>query len=89
VTYGFDTSFLVAAEVAEHPHHAGVWRRIGLLREQDARLAITMPVIAEFIHIVTDARRFSQPLPCRRQLRRRESGERQTRSIKSARMTMR
>jgi predicted nucleic acid-binding protein len=62
VTHGLDTSFLVAAEVAEHPEHAGVWRRIALVREQDGRFAVKLPVPAEFIHIVTDPRRFSNPL---------------------------
>ena len=62
MTHGFDTSFLVAAEVEEHSEHAGAWRRIALLREQGDRFGITMPVLAEFVHIVTDARRFAQPL---------------------------
>ena len=62
MTHGFDTSFLVAAEVEEHPAHAGAWRRIALLREKGDRFGITMPVLAEFVHIVTDARRFARPL---------------------------
>jgi predicted nucleic acid-binding protein len=62
VTHGFDTSFLVAAEVAEHPEHAAVWQRITQLRAQGARFGLTTPVLAEFVHIVTDARRFTQPL---------------------------
>jgi predicted nucleic acid-binding protein len=62
VTFGFDTSFLVAAEVAEHIDHAGAWRRIAIVREQGGRFALTLPVLAEFLHIVTDNRRFSQPL---------------------------
>jgi predicted nucleic acid-binding protein len=62
VTHGFDTSFLVAAEVAEHPEHDGVWRRIALLRESGEHFGITAPVIAEFVHLVTDARRFARPL---------------------------
>ena len=62
MTHGFDTSFLVAAEVEEHPDHAGVWRRLALVREGDGRFGITAPVIAEFVHVVTDARRFAKPL---------------------------
>ena len=61
MTHGFDTSFLVAAEVAEHPDHEGVWRRIRELKEQGDRFALTAPVLAEFVHIVTDARRFKMP----------------------------
>lgn len=62
MTPGFDTSFLVAAEVAEHPEHAGVWRRIGELRNEGGRFGLTTLVVAEFVHIVTDTRRFSHPL---------------------------
>lgn len=62
MTHGFDTSFLVAAEVAEHPEHDGVWRRIRELKAQGDRFALTAPVLAEFVHVVTDARRFEQPL---------------------------
>ena len=62
MTHGFDTSFLVAAEVGEHPEHAGTWRRLAALREQGDRFGITLPVLAEFMHIVTDARRFTKPL---------------------------
>ena len=63
MTHGFDTNFLVAAEVAEHPDHARVWRRIRELKAQGDRFAVTAPVLAEFVHIVTDARRFKLPLP--------------------------
>ena len=62
MTHGLDTSFLVAAEVAEHPEHAGVWQRIAELRDQGGRFGLTAPVLAEFVHIVTDARRFTSPL---------------------------
>ena len=62
MTHGFDTSFLVAAEVAEHPDHAGVWRRIAGLKAQGNRFGLTALVLAEFIHIVTDSRRFHRPL---------------------------
>jgi predicted nucleic acid-binding protein len=55
VTHGFDTSFLVAAEVAEHPDHDGVWRRVRELKAQGNRFALTALVLAEFVHIVTDA----------------------------------
>lgn len=62
MTHGLDTSFLVAAEVAEHPDHDGVWRRIRGLKAQGDRFALTALVLAEFVHIVTDARRFKDPL---------------------------
>ena len=62
MTHGCDTSFLVAAEVAEHPEHAAVRRRLGELRDGGERLGLMMPVLAEFVHIVTDVRRFTMPL---------------------------
>jgi len=62
LTHGFDTSFLVAAEVAEHPEHDGAWRRIRELKAQGSRFALTAAVLAEFVHIVTDGRRFKIPL---------------------------
>ena len=63
MTHGFDTNFLVAAEVAEHPEHAGVWRRIGELRNAGGGFGLTTLVLAEFVHVVNDARRFTHPLP--------------------------
>lgn len=62
MTHGFDTSFLVAAEVAEHPDHDGVWQRIRELKEQGNRFALTALVLAEFVHVVADGRRFTMPL---------------------------
>jgi len=62
VTHGIDTGFFVAAELVEHADHA--WARqtlFDVLRNTD-RLAIAPQVIAEFIHVVTDSRRFAQPL---------------------------
>ncbi len=60
--HGFDTSFLVAAEVAEHPDHEGVWRRIRESKAQGDGFALTAAVLAEFVHIVTDVRRFKLPM---------------------------
>ena len=60
---GADTTFLVELEVQEHPSHTSA--RALLQREVlDARvpLALAPQVLAEFIHIVTDPRRFQKPL---------------------------
>lgn len=62
MTHGLDTSFLVAAEVVEHPEHDGVWQRIRDLKAQGDRFALTALVVAELVHIVTDPRRFRAPL---------------------------
>ena len=61
MTHGADTSFLVAVEIVEHLHHADASRLLGELLARGDRVAITPQVLAEFVHVVTDARRFQQP----------------------------
>src|SRR5689334_16458550 len=62
MTHGLDTSFLVAAEVSSHEDHARTRARLQkLLKAQDV-LALAPQVMAEFIHVVTDPKRFSSPL---------------------------
>ena len=60
--HGLDTGFLVAVEVLEHADH--LVARDSLVRRLATgdSVAIAPQVLAEFIHIVTDARRFTQPL---------------------------
>jgi predicted nucleic acid-binding protein len=60
--HGLDTGFLVAAEVIEHVEHAGARRTLAELVSAGDALAIAPQVLAEFIHIVTDPRRFANPL---------------------------
>lgn len=60
--HGLDAGFLVAAEVAEHAEHSAVRRTLSALLTAGDRLAIVPQVIAEFIHVVTNTRRFTQPL---------------------------
>lgn len=60
---GLDTSFLVALAVRGHPAHRACWT----LFEREIRggagtMALTAQVLAEFAHVVTDPRRFEQPL---------------------------
>jgi predicted nucleic acid-binding protein len=62
VIHGLDTGFLVAAEVTEHPEHTGARDTLARLLTAGDLLAIALQVLAEFIHIVTDPRRFAQPL---------------------------
>jgi len=56
-----DTSFLVAAEIVEHADHAAALRVLGELLARGDRIAIAPQVLAEFVHVVTDPRRFQQP----------------------------
>ena len=60
---GIDTTFLVQAEVREHPGHSAAKARLDELLQTGDTLALAPQVLAEFIHIVTDPRRFSKPLP--------------------------
>ena len=68
--HGFDTSLLVAHEVAGHAGHAGVRQRVRELRNAGESLAIAAQVVTEFVHIVTDAKRFSAPLTMEQALER-------------------
>lgn len=62
MTHGIDTSFLVAAEVAEHPDHSEASLKFRQFRSSGDRFALVPQVLAEFVHVVTDSKRFSQPL---------------------------
>ena len=58
---GVDTSFLVAFELGTHPLHERA-RRIAADYAGES-FAVAPQVTAEFIHVVTDPRRFEKPLP--------------------------
>src|SRR5690242_18235455 len=62
MTHGLDTGFLVAAEVAEHSDHVAARGTLAQLIAAGDSIAIAPQVLAEFIHVVTDPRRFTQPL---------------------------
>jgi predicted nucleic acid-binding protein len=60
---GIDTTFLVHLEVPEMPEHQ---RAKELLRREvappGAELALAPQVLTEFLHVVTDPRRFAHPM---------------------------
>ena len=60
--YGLDTSFMVAHEVSRHAFHRRVRNCCEDLFSRGDRLALALQVLAEFIHVVTDERRFAVPL---------------------------
>jgi predicted nucleic acid-binding protein len=62
MTHGIDTDFLVAAEIRDHPFHRAADELLQSLLKGGHDLAIAPQTLAEFIHIVTDARRMPQPL---------------------------
>ncbi len=59
---GLDTGFLVAAEVREHAAHADARATLVRVLSAGEFIAIAPQVLAEVIHVVTDPRRFTQPL---------------------------
>jgi predicted nucleic acid-binding protein len=60
--HGLDTGFLIAAEMVEHAEHAAARETIVHLLTTSDVIAIAPQVLAEFIHVATDPRRFAQPL---------------------------
>ncbi len=47
----------------EHPARRGAWKLFeNEILARTASMAIAAPVLAEFCHVVTDARRFERPL---------------------------
>ena len=61
MTHGVDTSFMLAVEIVEHAHHIEASRLLGELLARGDRVAIAPQVLAEFVHVVTDVRRFQRP----------------------------
>ena len=60
---GIDTGFLVASEIGEHPGHR-VARDLLIEQASKRNTFVLCPqVLAEFIHVVTDPRRFKNPIP--------------------------
>jgi predicted nucleic acid-binding protein len=62
MTYGVDTDFLVAAEIRDHPFHHGADSLLRSLVRAGHDFAVAPQILAEFIHIVTDAKRMPKPL---------------------------
>ncbi len=62
MTHGIDTDFLVAVEIREHPFHAQADVLLQSLLAGGHELALAPQTLAEFVHIVTDAKRMPTPL---------------------------
>lgn len=62
--HGIDTTFLVQVEVREVPGHEEVRGCLNeaLLSRYPQPLALAPQVLTEFVHVVTDPRRFVSPL---------------------------
>ena len=64
--YGLDTTILVQLELADHEMHARAARLRDTLLAEGSSFALAPQVLAEFVHIVTDGRRFTNPAPVAR-----------------------
>lgn len=67
---GLDTTFLVCIEIKEHPGHSEAKRFLQSLLNEDEPLGLAPQVLSEFVHVISDPRRFEQPLPMEEALRR-------------------
>ena len=70
---GLDTTFLVQVEVLEHTGHKAARALLHQLLATGDTLGIAPQVLFEFIHIVTDNRRFAEPLSLEQAVGRAES----------------
>ncbi len=59
---GVDTTFLVEIEVESHPNHRAARSTLDKLLAQGDSLALAPQVLAEYVHIITDRKRFLRPL---------------------------
>jgi predicted nucleic acid-binding protein len=73
MTYGIDTNFLIAVEVMEHSRNRRANALLDEILEAGNKLALAPQTMAEFIHVVTDARRFPRPLTMLQALERAEN----------------
>ncbi|MBN8458617.1 MAG: type II toxin-antitoxin system VapC family toxin [Verrucomicrobia bacterium] len=63
---GIDTSFLVAWAVPEHPQHRECRALAAETAQRGGTFGLTAGILAEFVHVVTDPRRFAHPLDMER-----------------------
>ncbi|HVG11140.1 MAG TPA: PIN domain-containing protein [Thermoanaerobaculia bacterium] len=60
---GLDTNVLIYAHMPDLPDHVRVRRfLLGQLADEDVSLVITPIILHEFVHIITDGRRFDPPV---------------------------
>lgn len=66
MTTALDTDVLIHWAIEGCEHHAPVRRWLDAELEQGRRIAIAPQVLFEFLHVVTDGRRFAHPAPIER-----------------------
>ena|ERR1017187_4220975 len=60
--HGLDTGFLIAMEHSEHDEHVAARTVLAKLSAAGDQFALAPQVVAEFVHVVTDRRRFVLPM---------------------------
>jgi len=70
---GIDTTFLLEVEIIEHPGHRQANEYKNHVLDSPDSFVLAPQVINEFIHIVTDPKRFERPLSMREALARSQS----------------
>lgn len=65
---GVDTTWLVARIISEHPGHVAALEISERLLQSGSRFAIVPMVLFELVHVVTDSRRFANPVEMQRAL---------------------
>jgi predicted nucleic acid-binding protein len=58
---GVDTNLLVALAIADHPRHSSAYAECEKLLQGWEKFALSSSIVAEFLHTVTDQRRFQPP----------------------------
>jgi predicted nucleic acid-binding protein len=59
---GLDTSFLIAWAIPEHPDHITCRQLSSEAASNGRTFGLTLGILAEFLHVATDPKRFSKPL---------------------------
>jgi predicted nucleic acid-binding protein len=62
VSAGIDTSWLIEVSLRAHPGYAAARATLRQFAEAEATLALAPQVLSEFVHAVTDGKRFQHPL---------------------------
>jgi predicted nucleic acid-binding protein len=59
---GLDRNILVQLAIADHPAHANTLTAVQAETQRGEKLVFPPMVATEFLHVVTDERRFTPPL---------------------------
>ena len=59
---GLDTTFLLQATVNDHPGNLAAMSEVASRVAADDTFVLAPQLLTEFVHVVTDSRRFENPL---------------------------